>query len=1180
MAVGNSGVSLRARLTIGAGVLYAIAVVGLALGFKSQTGAATRASVSSPGSRAAAEAAAKQKAKGMYAAMPLYFERNQGQTDRSVRYLSHSGRHSLYLTDDATVITMIGGQIRKGPEFRTVNPPVPDDSNRLVESAVRIRMLGANPHPAMTGLDPLPVHVNYLVGDKANFHTNVPAFARVKSANVYPGIDVIHYGTHDTIEYDIVAAPGADTSKIKFAIEGGARISTDRDGNILIGTSAGVVVMRKPVMYQQRPDGSRIPIDGSFELSKNGTVENKVQRREVAIRIAAYDHSRPLVIDPAVPILVYSTYLGGSGSSTAPLNLEQFSFVTANNTITDSDVGFDVALDASNNAYVTGTAFSDDFPPTPGAFLRTLQGASTPPTQNPNVFIAKFNYSSAANPTASLVYSTYLGAAGDTVDVGLGDGDLGFGIAVDGGGDAFVVGQTYSGNPLSNPSTPFPGTASCGAFGQANVGKKAHTNQGFVSKLNSTGSAVDWSCYIEGMSNATESRVALFPANCGAAGQPACQAYIAGSTQSTPAQDFPVTANAFQSTLLGTNGKSNATFIVVHPDASKLDYATYYGGTGNGTNADAGIGVAVDTSGNGYITGATYSTDLVTTANAAFTTFQGSSNTLVSNAFVAEFDPTGDKAGAASLLYATYLGGLGATGTLTCNVIGATSISIGDVGTGIAIDSNNKIWVTGLTASTNFPVGAVGTPFQSTNQAGTTCGGAGGAPNPNPPATAGFVSELDPTQIGAAQIRYGTYFGGCGVFVTSSLCPFGGTGSLGFGDAALDIAVTPNALPAGSEAPIVVSDTVYITGVTTGGTVANSFPLSTAVKACTNPFKLSKNQSSGITVGPVSVPLTGFVGELDPTAASAAAELQFSTLLGGTGEVDGGVGIKVDSNGDIVVAGLTFSTDFPVTPNAFQPVNNTVAPGNNTSQAFLTVIDPSGSICPTPFPIPVTPTPTATATSTGATATATPTRTATLTSTATPTASATPPSPTATATPSPTGGTPTRTPTPSPSTGVTPTATSTPTPTPSTSVTRTPTPTPTPSPSVGPTPTATATGTATVTATPTGTPTPGAGTVKVSPNPVPFGTVKMGKSKTKKVTIKNIDSKSSKISVMVTGEETAAPFAIKGTQCLKTLAPGKSCKVSVTFTAPDAGVPHDGVLTVDDNAQGAPQMIPLSGTGK
>ena len=178
--------------------------------------------------------------------------------------------------------------------------------------------------------------------------------------------------------------------------------------------------------------------------------------------------------------------------------------------------------------------------------------------------------------------------------------------------------------------------------------------------------------------------------------------------------------------------------------------------------------------------------------------------------------------------------------------------------------------------------------------AGTSCGGSGVAPNPNAPATAGFVTKLDTSFAGLAQIRYGTYFGGCGVYFLGSSAPFGGSGSLGFGDASLDIAL------AGSN--------VYITGITTGGTVANSFPLSTNVKACTTKYALSKNQSSGIDIAGVSVPITGFVSELTPGAASESAELAFSTLLGGTGEADGGVGIKVDSNLDIVVAGLTFST--------------------------------------------------------------------------------------------------------------------------------------------------------------------------------------------------------------------------------------------------------------------------------
>ena len=1185
MAVGNSGISIKTRPLIAAVSLGAVAILAfVVLTFGSRTVASTTAPVttaSASTSRAEADAATKAKAKREFAAMPLFFEPNHGQTDPSVKFLSHSGRHSMYLTDDATVITMVAGKIQKGQNFASANPPLPAKSGKLVESAVRIRMVGANPHPLMTGLDPLPARVNYLVGDKANFHPNVETYARVKIANVYPGVDIIHYGSHDTLEYDIVAAPGADTSKIKFSIEGAAKTTTDKDGNIFIATGAGMVVMRKPVIYQQRADGSRIPVDGGFVLAKDGTVENHIPRRDVAIRIASYDHSRQLVIDPVLPILVYSSYLGGNGSSNAPLNLEQFSFVTGNNAITESDVGFDVALDSSNNAYVTGTAFSDNFP-TPGGLQTVLAGAGTPPEQNPNVFVAKFNYTNAATPAESLVWSTYLGAEGDTTtaDAGNGDGDLGFGIAVNPeGSEVYVVGQTYSGNPLSSGPV-FPGTASCGAFGQANVGKHANTNQGYISKLTGSGSAIDWSCYVEGKDNAIESRVAVFPANCGAPSQPDCQAYVAGATQSTTAQDFPITSNAFQSSLLGTNSKSNATFLVFHPDGSMLDYGTYYGGTGNGTNADAGIGVAVDSTGNGYITGATYSTDLVT-KNAAISTFQGSSNTTVSNAFVAEFDPTAAN-GPASLVYATYLGGSGATGTIVLNVIGTTSISVGDVGTGIAIDSSNKIWVTGLTASTNFPLGTVGTPFQSTNNAGTSCGGSGGAPNPNAPATAGFVTKLDPTFAALAQIRYGTYFGGCGIFFLGSSGPFGGSGSIGFGDASLDIAL------AGSN--------VYITGVTTGGTVANSFPLSTNVKACTTKYELSKNQSAGISIaGVLTVPLTAFVSELTPGAASGPAELTFSSLLGGTGEVDGGVGIKVDSNSDIVVAGLTFSQDFPVTPNAFQFVNNTVAPGNDSSQAFLSVLNPSGSTCPTPFTFPATPTPTPTPTG-GATPTATATRTAT--ATATPTGSVVPPTPTATATATRTAtATLTATPTPSPTvTSGTPTATATrtatatltatPTGTPSGTHTATPTltATVTTTPKATPTPTATATATATATgtptATPTGTPTP-VGMVSIKPDPINFGNkTEVGHtSKGKKVTIKNIDGKKSHISVTVINETALPPFAVTSKCIEKVLAPGKSCKIKVTF-APTDTTPATGSLIVFDSASATFQSVPLSGTGK
>jgi predicted outer membrane repeat protein len=194
--------------------------------------------------------------------------------------------------------------------------------------------------------------------------------------------------------------------------------------------------------------------------------------------------------------------------------------------------------------------------------------------------------------------------------------------------------------------------------------------------------------------------------------------------------------------------------------------------------------------------------------------------------------------------------------------------------------------------------------------------------------------------------------------------------------------------------------------------------------------------------------------------------------------------------------------------------------------------------------------------------TPTPTATATPTKTATPTASAT--------------ATPTMTATRTATATASPTATPTRTATPTASATLTQTPTPTASA----TPTSTATPTASATATPTSTPTPVAGTLSFKPDPLNFGnSIKAGKSKTKKVTIKNTSFKSSKVSVMITGESATTPFAIKGSQCIKKLRPGKSCKVSVTFTPPDTTL-QMGNLTVNDNAQGAPQMVPLTGTGK
>ena len=1184
MSVRNSGVSPRARLTIAAVSMGAVALVAfVVLMFGSRLGGSITASPNSqvadriiPASTdAQSPEQARKDALDKISGLPLYFEANRGQVDPSVRYLARRGRYSLFLTDDAAVFSLIGGEMHKGPLPKgsiVKNEP----ETKLTESAVRVRLIGANQHPQVEGLEPLPGRVNYLIGDKKNWHRDIPTFGRVRFHDVYPGIDVVYYGTAQALEYDLIAAPGADTSKIKFAIEGPAQTTQTASGDLVIATTSGVIRIAKPQNYQQNADGSRTQVEGNFQLAKDGTVANGIPTRQVGFTLASYDRSKTLFVDPAivaVPTIPYSTFYGGGGSSTGPVNLAQFGPVVNNAPIPMvADSGFDVAIDstAPPKAYITGSAYSNDLPTRGALSMTPFQSTQTgspgsPPMQNPNVFVAKFDTS--MNGNNSLIYATYVGAQGDTTtpDKGNGDGDIGFGIAVDGTGDAYFVGQTYSGNPASS-GPDFPGVASCGAWGTTgkNNGELANTNVGFVSELDPDGHSLIYSCYIPGAENATAARVALVP---GCASD--CDAYVVGTTQSTTATDGFPEHNGFQTELAtGENGLSNAFMLVVGGNGVGATpvYATYYGGTANGSAGDAGLGISVESPSIVAITGLTFSGaggtgKIPLSAFPAQSTFLGGTN-KTSMAFVAMIDPT--MVGAGSLTYGSYLGGSGTKDTKL-----GINIAVGDLGTAIVLDSG-KIWVVGATASTDFPVDGTNgistakPAFQTVNEPEANAASGG------PPATTGFVTELDTTKVGlAGQVVYSSYFGGTGFCINVIGCDFG----------------TGDAIGALAEH----SGIVYLTGLTTsaksgapnlpGG--SSPFPLSanncqTANNTSGIPFTISGNT--------VNVPITAFVSKLDTTQSTAATQLSFSTLLGGSGpgEIAGGIQFDPVTN-QIYVAGVTYSQDFPVTSNGFE-LNNNAAINKGATNAFLTVLNPAGNTCPTPF---TKPTPTATAT----TATATPTATATASATATPTATGTGGTPTATATATKTATatatatvTATATATSSGVTTSSATATATKTATATTTATatgsRTATATATRTATATATATRTATATATATGTPTSTPTPGIGTLSLTPDPVVFGSKnKVGKTtKPKKVTIKNTSSKKSKIKVMITGETTSAPFKVKS-RCIKTLAPGKTCKVEVTFTPTDT-TPQARELIVNDDAAGAPQSVDLTGTGQ
>jgi hypothetical protein len=288
-----------------------------------------------------------------------------------------------------------------------------------------------------------------------------------------------------------------------------------------------------------------------------------------------------------------------------------------------TDFALGIALDAAGNAYVTGGTHSADFPISPGAFQTSLPGGVD------DVFVTKMN------PTGSaIVYSTYVGGAGS---------DEGFGISVDASGSAYVAGETTSSNfPTS------PGAAQAAYHGG---------QDGFVIKLDTGGIHLAYGTYLGGTA---------FDQAKGIAVDPGGNSYVTGDTTSA---NFPTTPGVLQPL---SGGSDDAFVTKLNASGSAFVYSTYLGGTG----FDFGESIAVDSTGNAYVTGGTKSGNFPKTSDAAQATLAGSDDV-----FISKLNATGS-----ALIYSTYLGGTGL-----------------DDGFSLAIDSTGATYVTGVTASANFP---------------------------------------------------------------------------------------------------------------------------------------------------------------------------------------------------------------------------------------------------------------------------------------------------------------------------------------------------------------------------------------------------------------------------------------------------------------------------------------------
>ena len=636
-----------------------------------------------------------------YGKLPLSFEVNRGQADASAHFFARGKGYTLFLTSTEAVLALMQSAIGSGQGLARAAQP--QDGRATI---LRMQLVGANPNAQADGREELAGKVNYFIGnDPTRWRTNVPTYTKVQYHEVYPGVDLVYYGNQRQLEYDFVVAPGADPTAIRLAFAGAENIEMDAHGDLVLHAPGGHVRLHKPLVYQE-VDGVKQVISGNYILLEPETPAPRSPSPRVGFQVAAYDMSKPLIIDP---VLSYSTYLGGSSD----------------------DRGIGIAVDAAGNAYVTGVTASANFP-TAIPFQATLRGPS-------DAFVMKLNAAGSA-----LVYSTYLGGSGGENLVG------GAAIAVDAAGNAYVTGHTDSTDfPTVNPFQTFGGQndafvtklnpagsalvystylggggndfgtgIAVDVAGNAYVTGTTNSTQfptanpvqvalgggwdGFVTKLNAAGSGLVYSTYLGGSNDENIVFLVAFNLMGGIAVDAAGNAYVTGETAST---NFP-TASPLQPLFGG--GFADAFVTKINPAGSALVYSTYLGGS----DFERGLGIAVDSAGNAYVTGQTSSPDFPT-VNPLQTAFGGD----FGDAFVTKLNAAGS-----ALVYSTYLGGSG-----------------DDIGNAIVVDAAGNAYVTGETASTNFPTASPLQPLFG--------GGFADA----------FVTKINPA--GSALV-YSTYLGG------------------------------------------------------------------------------------------------------------------------------------------------------------------------------------------------------------------------------------------------------------------------------------------------------------------------------------------------------------------------------------------------------------------------------------
>lgn len=614
----------------------------------------------------------------------LMFVENVGQFDAPARFQTLGGPAVLSVSGNALRFTLL-----EQPPAPDSPAPTPDDLPATVpEQGVNIQLsfVNANPAAVLEPFNRLDTRVSYFTGNNpANWYVDAPVWGGVRYVDLYPGINLELTGKNGRLtprlvvsdpagnSADMSAQATSPLSQVAIQVEGANSVSIDSNGQLRLSTGLGELalpllsveqagmqaasvmaprlegnVVRQPFTTRSGPPAAEMQAAGALDLLYStflGGSGNLDAGRDIAVDAAghAYISGQAYSGFPTTPGAFDTSIEGVEGDAfVARLSpdgstLEFATFLGGS----DFDTALSIVLDNAGTVYLGGYTVSTDFPVTPGVFDSTYQGYS-------EAYVAHFN----ADGTA-LLYSTFLGGS---------NADLGWSIAVDSAGSAYITGFTES---PDFPTTP-------GAFDTT----LAEWYDIFVAKLSPDATTLEYGTLVGG--NSADYSFG------GIAVDSAGNAYVSGYTHST---DFPVTPGAFDTTY----NSQEAFIFKLNPTGSDMVYATFLGGS----SAEYAQGTTVDAAGYVYVTGTTSSEDFPVTPDALDSSLD-TPFAIASDVFVAKLAPDGS-----TLDYATYLGGQN-----------------DDVGYDLKLDGNGNIYITGETSSPDFPTtpGAYDTVCNSCNR--------------------------------------------------------------------------------------------------------------------------------------------------------------------------------------------------------------------------------------------------------------------------------------------------------------------------------------------------------------------------------------------------------------------------------------------------------------------------------